>query len=165
MVLKNQREFLQKSFEDNYLKRTGFFFYSLESLHQLLGLKAKNGIVLLFILVSVCITCCWTYVYLKVFFEPVIGFYCIIFKYRQTFFSLKIDETLRLRESFNWYWKLKLPDFRFKIKFNSNKKILLHSIISKDVEPRNYLIVLSKTAEKKIQPTYYVISEERNVLR
>ena len=79
-----------------------------------------------------------------------LGFIALFYiKYRQTFFSLKIDETLRVRESFNWYWKLKLPDFRFKIKFNSNKKILLHSIISKDVEPRNYLIVWSKTAEKK----------------
>ena len=141
MVLKNQREFLQKSFKDNYLKRTGFFFYSLESLPSIIGFISEErncfafhfGLGLYNLLLNVKYRS--KYVYLKVFFEPVIGFYRIIFRYRQTFFSLKIDETLGLKESLNYQIS------RFKIKF--------HSIISKDVQPRNYLIVWSKTAEKK----------------
>ena len=43
MVLKNQREFLQKSFKYHCLKRTGFFFfYSLESPPSIIGFKSEE---------------------------------------------------------------------------------------------------------------------------
>ena len=78
-----------------------------------------------------------------------LGFIVLFLNKDKPFSSLKIDETLGLKESLNWYSKFKLPNFSVQNKISLNKKTLLHSIISKDVQPRNYLIVWSKTAEKK----------------